>query len=216
MSAPRHAAQREALAAACRRLAAAGLTPGTTGNASVRVGDELVISPTGSVLGELQAADAVVIDLDGRVLDGEGEPTSELAMHRALYALGDEVGAIVHTHAPYATALSCVVDEVPAIHYGMLAVGGSVRVAPYALFGSRELADGVEAALRGRRAALMSNHGAVAYAADPAAAAEVMVELEWACTLYWRAAALGAPRALDEAALGAVADEMRRRGYPGA
>jgi L-fuculose-phosphate aldolase len=214
MSAPRHAAQREALAVACRRLAAAGLTPGTTGNASVRVGDEVAITPTGSVLAGLQAADTVVIDLDGRVLDGEGEPTSELQMHRVLYALGDEVGAIVHTHAPYATALSCVVDEVPAIHYGMLGLGGSVRVAPYALFGSQELADGVGAALRGRRAALMSNHGAVAYAADVASAAELMVELEWACTLYWRAAALGAPRVLDEAALGAVADEMRRRGYP--
>jgi L-fuculose-phosphate aldolase len=178
------------------------------------VGDELVISPTGTALADLQPGDAVVVDLDGRVLDGQGQPTSEMAMHRVLYALGADVGAIAHTHAPYATALSCVVDEVPAIHYGMLALGGSVRVAPYALFGSQELADGVGEALRGRRAALMSNHGAVTWAADVATAAELMVELEWACTLYWRAAALGSPRVLDEAALDAVDGELRRRGYP--
>jgi L-fuculose-phosphate aldolase len=210
----RHPAQRAALADACRRLAAEGLTPASSGNASVRVGDEVVITPTGSVLGHLGPQDALVVDLDGRVLEGDGEPTSELAMHRMLYAMGDEVGAIVHTHAPYATAVACVLDELPAVHYAMVALGGPVRVAPYATFGSEELAAGVHAALDGRRAALMANHGAVAYAADVATAAELMLTLEWACTVYWRATALGRPRVLDDEALAAVADELARRGRP--
>jgi L-fuculose-phosphate aldolase len=207
-----HQAQREALAAACRRLAAEGLAPATSGNGSVRVGDELVITPTGSALDVMTPDDALVVDLDGRVLDGHGEPTSEMPMHRVLYALGDHVGAIVHTHAPYATALSCVLDEVPVVHYGMLAFGGSLRVAPYATFGSEELAAGVGAALEGRQAALMANHGAVTYGDDVETATHRMLAVEWACAVYWRAAAIGRPRTLDRDELDAVAAELRRRG----
>jgi L-fuculose-phosphate aldolase len=212
MPALRHEAQRKALAAACRRLAGEGLAPATSGNGSVRVQDELVITPTGSALEAITAQEALVVGLDGRVLAGDGEPTSEMPMHQALYALGDEVGAIVHTHAPYATALSCVLDEVPVVHYGMLAFGGSLRVAPYATFGSEELAIGVRAALEGRQAALMANHGAVAYAGDVETATHRMLAVEWACAVYGRAAAIGRPRTLDDDALDAVDAELRRRG----
>jgi L-fuculose-phosphate aldolase len=214
MAARRHAAQREALAAACRRLAGEGLTPATSGNASVRVGDELVISPTGCDLARLGAGDVLVTDLDGQVIEGEREPTSELATHRVLYAMGPQVGAIVHTHAPYATAVGCVLDELPVVHYAMLALGGAVRVAPYSTFGGDELAAAVRAALRDRRAALMANHGAIAYATDITTAAELMLTLEWACTLHWRAAALGVPRTLDDDALRAVAHQLERRDDP--
>jgi L-fuculose-phosphate aldolase len=212
MAALRHEAQRQALTEACRRLAAEGLAPATSGNASVRVGGELVITPTGCALEDMTPERALVVDLEARVLEGDGEPTSEMPMHRVLYALGAEVGAIVHTHAPYATALSCVLDEVPAVHYGMLAFGGSLRVAPYATFGSEELAAGVGEALEGRRAALMANHGAVAYAMDVATAAHLMEAVEWACAVYWRAAMIGSPRVLDQEALAAVDAELRRRG----
>jgi L-fuculose-phosphate aldolase len=199
MATLRHGREREALAAACRRLAAEGLTPARSGNASARVGHELVLTPTGCELAQLEARDVLVTDLDGHVLEGDGEPTSEVATHRLLYATCPQVGAIVHTHAPYATALSCALDELPLIHYAMLAFGGTVRVAPYATFGSQELADGVHAALRDRRAALMANHGAITVAADVAGAIELMLTLEWVCTVYWRAAQLGPPRVLDAA-----------------
>ncbi len=120
---------------------------------------------------------------------------------------------MVHAHAPMATALSCVVDEVPCVHYDMLRLGGPVPVAPYATFGTPELAAGVLDALEGRTAALMANHGAIAYWADVDGAMASMRLLEWSCTVFWRAAMLGTPRTLDEDARQAVIDAVVARGY---
>src|SRR3954468_17115692 len=111
------------------------------------------------------------------------------------------------------TMLGCVVDELPPVHYQMLAFGGGVRVAPYATFGSRELADHVHAALEGRSAALMQNHGAVCFASDCTAATELALLLEWACEVYWRARAIGDPRVLSDAELAGVVEAVQQRGY---
>ena len=189
--------EREQVAAAARRLAAAGLVHGTSGNLSARAGDRVAVTPTGGVLAELEAGDVSVVTLDGEPVDGRLAPTSELDLHLGVYRRYD-AGAVVHTHAPMATALSCVVDEVPCVHYEMLLLGGTVRVAPYATFGSPELAESVLEALDGRTAALMANHGAVAYGPDVDGAVRATELLEWACTVYWRASALGEPRTLSE------------------
>ncbi len=93
----------------------------------------------------------------------------------------------IHAHPPIATALACVIDELPLIHYGMLAFGGTVRVAPYATFGSDELAEQTVTALRERNAALMANHGMVTFAPDLTRALDNALLLEWACEVYWRA-----------------------------
>jgi L-fuculose-phosphate aldolase len=122
-------------------------------------------------------------------------------------------GAVVHTHAPIATALSCVIDELPCVHYQMLLLGGTVRVAPYRTFGTPELADVTLGALEGRTAALMANHGAIVYAHDLATAVEHSLLLEWACEVYWRAAAIGSPRALEEEERNAVVQAAVERGY---
>lgn len=196
MSGTATASAREAVAAAARRLAADGLVLGTAGNVSVRTGDAVAVTPTGAELGQLDAADVALVDLDGRQLDGPLAPTSELGLHLGIHAeRGD--GAVVHTHAPMATALACVLDELPVVHYQALALGGPVRVAPYATFGTPELAEHVRRALDGRAAALMANHGTVAVAGDADAAVELTRLLEWECQLYWRAAAIGTPRTLD-------------------
>ena len=205
-------AEREAVAEASRRLAAEGLVSGTSGNVSARSGEHVAITPTGAVLAELEARDVTVVDMSGAVVDGELVPTSELGLHLGVYGRYD-AGAVVHTHAPVATALSCVVDEVPCVHYEMLRLGGPVPVAPYATFGTPELAVNVLDALEGRTATLMANHGAVTYAADVETAAELTRLLEWACTVYWRAAALGEPRALDEDARAAVIQAAVERSY---
>lgn len=205
-------AEREQVAAACRRLAAERLLVGTAGNVSVRSGDAVAITPTGAVLGTLTAEQVSVVDRDGRMLAGDLEPTSELDLHLGIVRRYD-AGAVVHTHAPMATALACVLDELPCVHYQMLTLGGSVRVAPYATFGTPKLAENVLAALQGRKAALMGNHGAVTYAGDIDNAVEHALLLEWACTVYWRAAQVGAPRILDEAQQGAVIEAALRRGY---
>jgi L-fuculose-phosphate aldolase len=204
--------EREQVAAACRRLAEEGLVVGTAGNVSARAGEAVAISPTGAALATVTPEEVSVIDLDGEVVAGDLEPTSELELHLGVYRRYD-AGAVVHTHAPMATALSCVLDELPCIHYQMLLLGGTVRVAPYATFGTPELARSVLDALEGRTAALMANHGAIAYAADTDGAVEASLLLEWACTVYWRAAQLGRPRALGEDERNAVIAAAAERGY---
>jgi len=205
--------EREQVADACRQLAAAGLVVGTAGNVSARLDERVAITPTGAVLAELTPDEVTVVDLgDGRTIAGELAPTSELDLHLGVYTRY-RAGAVVHTHAPMATALSCVLDELPCVHYQMLALGGTVRVAPYATFGTPQLAASVLDALSERTAALMANHGAIAYGEDVAAAVERSQLLEWASSVYWHAAAIGAPRALDEQQRGAVLAAAVQRGY---
>ena len=185
---------------------------GTAGNVSARRGEEVAITPTGAVLAELEPEQVSVVDLDGRQIDGDLAPTSELDLHLGVYRRYD-AGAVVHTHAPMATALSCVLDELPCVHYQMLQLGGAVPVAPYATFGTPELARSVLDALEGRSAALMANHGAIVHAQDLDAAVELALLLEWACTVYWQAAQVGEPRALGDEQLQAVVDAVISRGY---
>jgi L-fuculose-phosphate aldolase len=204
--------QRKRLAAAARKLSAAGLVIGTAGNISERAGELVAVTPTGAAFETLEPDEVVVVDLDGSPVAGRLEPTSELQLHLGVYERFD-AGAVVHTHAPMATALSCVLDELPCVHYQMLALGGSVRVAPYRTFGTRELADATLDALRSRTAALMSNHGAINYGTDLDSAVDSALLLEWACTIYWRAAAIGEPRSLDGAQQEAFVAAVIERGY---
>jgi L-fuculose-phosphate aldolase len=204
--------EREQVAAACRRLAAEGLVIGTAGNVSARADQAVAISPTGAALADLTPEQVTIVDLEGRVVAGDLEPTSELGLHLGVYR-HHGAGAVVHTHAPMATALSCVLDELPCVHYQMLLLGGSVRVAPYATFGTPGLAESVIRALEGRTAALMANHGAIAHAADADQAVELSLLLEWACAVYWHAAGIGTPRALDSDQRDAVIAAAVERGY---
>jgi L-fuculose-phosphate aldolase len=205
-------ALREQVASASRRLAADGLVLGTAGNLSAREGEHVAITPTGAQLAELDAGDVCVVDLDGALVEGDFEPTSERELHLGVYRRYD-AGAVVHTHSPMATALSCVLDELPCVHYGLLALGGAVRVAPYETFGTPELAEVVLDALDGKTAALMANHGAITHGADMAAAVDAALLLEWGCTVYWNAAALGKPSTLDEEQQAAVVTAAVERSY---
>ncbi len=204
--------ERAAVADACRRLGAEGLLIGTAGNVSLRAGERVAITATGAVLAELTADQVTVVDLDGKVVAGTLRPTSELDLHLGVYRRYG-AGAVVHTHAPMATAVSCVLDELPCIHYQLLALGGTVRVAPYATFGTPELAGAVLDALDGRAAALMANHGAVTHASTLDKAVEHALLLEWACGVYQRAASMGRPRILDEQQQLAVIEAALARDY---
>lgn len=208
-------AQREEVARACRALAAAGLVAGTSGNVSARDGDAIAVTPTGGVLADLAPEQVTVIDLEGNVLDGDLAPTSEVALHLGVYRRYGP-GAVVHTHAPMATALSTVLEELPLVHYEMLLLGGAVRVAPYRTFGTPELAEAVLDALDGRTAAIMANHGTVTHGADVAGAVRATELLEWASTVYWRAAQIGTPRTLTDDDAAAVVAAVTQRGYGGA
>lgn len=204
--------ERQRVAAAARRLAADGLVVGTAGNVSERADDLIAITPTGAALEDLTTEQVTIVDLAGTHVDGELAATSELELHLGVYERYG-AGGVVHTHAPMATALSCVLDELPCIHYQLLLLGGPVRVAPYRTFGTPELAEVTVAALDGRMAALMANHGAIAWGADVDAAVDRSLLLEWGCTVYWRASAVGSPRALDEQERQAVVTAAVERNY---
>ncbi|HET6706920.1 class II aldolase/adducin family protein [Amycolatopsis sp.] len=203
---------RRSVARACHGLAGEGLLIGSAGNVSVRVGDHVAVTATGVVLGRATAEDVTVVDLDGTVVDGDRAPTSELELHLGIYRRRS-AGAVVHTHSPQATAVSLVLDELPCVHYQQLALGGAIRVAPFAVFGSAELAAETLTALEGKAAALLANHGAVTHGPTLEAAVDNALLLEWACGLYVRAATLGAPRVLDSAQQEAVVAAAVRRGY---
>jgi L-fuculose-phosphate aldolase len=205
-------AERHAVVAACHDLAAARLLIGTAGNVSVRVGEHVAVTATGAVLGRITPEQITVVDLAGTVVAGELAPTSELELHLGLYRRSG-AGAVVHTHSPQATAVSLVLDELPCVHYQQLLLGGAVRVAPFAVFGSDELAEHVWTALEGKSAALMANHGAVVHGPTLQAAVDNALLLEWACELYRNAASIGTPRVLDTAQQAAVIEAALRRGY---
>ena len=190
---------------ACRELAESGLVLGSAGNVSARAGDLVLITPTGARLATLTEDELAVVDLDGALVDGPLLPTSELPLHLAVYRHFD-AGAVVHTHPPMATAVACVADELPCIHYTQMTLGGAIRVAPYATFGTDELAASVVGALQGRSAVLMGGHGAVTHGADVATAMAATQLLEWVCGVYVHACACGTPRVLGDDEQRALAD----------
>jgi L-fuculose-phosphate aldolase len=205
-------AQREEVCGVGRQLRLDRLVIGTSGNVSVRVDDLVAITPSGVDYAALTAEDVLVVDLAGTVVEGDRAPSSELPMHLAVYAATD-ARAIVHTHALFATTVGTAVEELPAVHYAINDLGGPVRVAAYATFGSQELASAVVAALHERTGALMRNHGAITVGATLASAYERAVKLEWLSELYWRAMQLGAPSLLSAEQLEAVREQARRKAY---
>lgn len=173
------------------------------GNLSVRLRRHALVTRRGARLDRLSARDLVAVPLDGTPAAGGTEPSSETPMHLGVYRHCG-AGAIVHTHSRMATVLSTLVDEIPPIHYAMHRLGDSVRVARYATFGSDELAANVVAALAGRSAALMANHGAIAHGPDLAEALARAQTLEWLADIHYHAIAVGPPAVLGPADLAAV------------
>jgi L-fuculose-phosphate aldolase len=209
--------ERDEIVRACRKLSAAGLVVGTAGNVSVRVGDLVAVTPSGVDYAELAASDVGVHRLDGTPVEAGLAPTSELPLHLAVYGADAGAGpgagaAIVHTHSVAATAVSTLADEVPAIHYYVAMFGGAVRVAPYATYGTDELASNSVHALRGRTACLLGSHGAVTTGPDLKTACDRAVYLEWVCDVYLRAAAAGTPRLLPPGEIEAVAAKLASYG----
>jgi len=202
------AAERASIVHHAGRLRPDGLVVGTAGNLSIRAGDLVAVTPSSVDYDELDPRLICVVGLDGEIVETERSPSSELPMHLAVYHATD-AAAIVHTHAPYATVLATVVDELPAIHYMIAELGGPVHVAPYATFGSDELAGSVMAALDGRSAVLLGSHGTLTIGESLEQAYWRSVLLEWLATLYYRAAQLGEPRLLPDEEIERVANKLR-------
>jgi L-fuculose-phosphate aldolase len=209
--------QRAAVVRACSELLATGLVRGTSGNVSVRdpASGAIAITPTGLPYPGMTAADVAVLGPDGDQLDGALAPTSELALHLAVYRGRPDVGAVVHTHSMFATTFAVLGEPVPPVHYLIVRAGESVPVAPYARYGTVELAESCAATLGAGFAVLLANHGVVAVGADLGAAMAVAEAVEYTAELAWRARQAGVPRLLDADQLGAVREAFSGYGQPG-
>lgn len=202
--------ERAAIVAAAHRLAARGLTFGTGGNLSIRIDDAVVMTPSGCYLDSVTADQLVVVDLDGTVVEETPYvPTSELHIHLDVYK-STSARAVVHAHPVASIAVSNLTDELPVVHYTKSMLGGAIRVAPYAVFGSRELSDGVVAALADRTVALMRNHGSVGYGNTLESACDSIELLDWLARIH-----LQAPggTVLDQAQVVEVLETATRRHY---
>jgi L-fuculose-phosphate aldolase len=190
-----------------------GLTPGRTGNLSVRRGEKFAATPTGVPYDGFDASDVPVVSLDGEVVDGEMKPTSEVPMHTGIYQRLD-AGAIVHTHSTWATTLAVLGDELPPIHYMITAVGRSVPVAGYAPYGTDELAELVvsEMDAADSKACILANHGLVVVGEDLPSAVENAVHVENLCRLYLQARQHGDPNRLTDEQLATVEETFESYG----
>lgn len=208
-------ALREQLAQTARRMSELGLTPGTSGNVSVRTPTGFLVTPSGMSYPELRAADTVEMRMDGALRPGQPAPSTEWRLHRDIFAARPDMHAIVHTHSLFCTTLSCLRRPIPAIHY-MVVLAGSDEIpcADYATFGSPELATNAVRALGGGCACLMANHGMVALAPALPAALKLAAEIETLAAQYWHAAQLGTPHVLDRDELQRVRHRFAEYGQP--
>jgi L-fuculose-phosphate aldolase len=189
---------REELVATARRMSELGLTPGMSGNVSVRTSTGMLVTPSGMPYGELVPDDAVEMREDGSMRGGQRTPSTEWQLHRDIYGARQDVQAIVHTHSLFCTTISCLRREIPAIHYMVVLAGSdAIPCAEYATFGSAQLALNAVTALRGGNACLLANHGMIALGSSLAQALRLAAEVETLASQYWHAVQLGTPHVLD-------------------
>lgn len=192
---------REQVTKFSQRMAASHLVLGTWGNVSCKLPqqDLVVITPSGVPYENLRPHMTVVLNQQGDVEEGELKPSSEAKVHLAIYAARPDVGAVVHTHSPYACAFAVAQTPIPPILEDMAAlIGGEISVAQYALAGSEQLAANAVQALGDRSAVLLANHGLVAVGRDLDEAFNVCMMAERCAHIYLAAKQVGSPQALTE------------------
>jgi L-fuculose-phosphate aldolase len=188
----------EQLLQTAHRMSALGLNKGTSGNASIRLSDGLLVTPSGVPADQLSTGSMVYMQWDGTPEAGK-KPSSEWRFHRDILQARAEINAVVHCHSMFATTIACMARDVPPFHYMMAVIGGNdIRCAPYALFGSQALSDAAVIALQERKACLLANHGMIALGKDLAQALAIAVEVENLCEQYWRLLQLGDPELLSD------------------
>ena len=206
---------RQQIIEACRAMNAMDINQGTSGNVSARHGDSLLITPSGFPYEEMTPQDIVAMPLDdqGGGYAGELAPSSEWRFHLDIMLARPEVGAVVHTHSSYATALAICGKEIPAVHYMIAAAGGpTIRVATYATYGTEALSKNALAALKGRDACLLANHGVVATGPNLRRALWLAGEVETLAKQYCLALSVGKPRVLPAAEIARVVEKFKNYG----
>ncbi len=204
---------REEIVDIARGMNARGLNQGTSGNVSARVAEGMLITPSAVPYATMEPEDIVLMGLDGEVETGSRRPSTEWRMHAGVLRARPEVRAVLHAHAPACTALACLGREIPAFHYMVAVAGGTtIRCAPYATFGTAELAARAVEALDGRTACLLAHHGMLAVGKTPRAALELAAEVEALAETYRRALAVGEPEVLSDEEMERVLEAFRGYG----
>jgi L-fuculose-phosphate aldolase len=200
-----------------RKMVTSGLTVGTGGNLSVADRGEglIAISPSGVDYFEMKPSQVTVVTMAGEKVEGRGEPSSELPLHLALYGKRNDVRSVVHTHSLYATTVASLGWEIPAFHYLVGFSGKKVPLAPYATFGSGELARNVAEALKESNAVLMASHGMVAVGDSLAAAFSTAEIVEYLARVYCQVKALGEPSLLPDEEMVRVIEKFKHYRRPG-
>ncbi|SMP57345.1 L-fuculose-phosphate aldolase [Anoxynatronum buryatiense] len=206
--------EREMIVAYGKKLVTAGLTKGTGGNISVFCREEglMAISPSGIDYFETTPEDVVVMNLQGEVVEGDRKPSSEVDLHRVFYQQRDDIDAIIHAHTMYATTIACLGWDLPPVHYMIAVAGKDVRCAPYATFGTKELAANAFEAMKDRRAVLLANHGLLAGAGDLLNAFNIVEEIEYCAEIYYRTKGIGEPVILPEEEMTLMLEKFKTYG----
>lgn len=193
-------------------MAQTGLNKGTSGNASLRLQDGFLITPSGVPADQLTTHSMVYVDWQGVAEPGK-RPSSEWRFHRDILLARPEVHAVVHCHSMFATTIACLGRDVPAFHYMIAALGGDdIRCAPYALFGTQALSDAAVQALHARQACLLAHHGMIAVGKHLPHALAMAIEVENLCEQYWRLLQIGEPALLTPAQMQAVHAQFKGYG----
>nr|WP_307775864.1 L-fuculose-phosphate aldolase [uncultured Cetobacterium sp.] len=192
-----------------------GLTKGTGGNISAvnREKKLMGITPSGIDYMKMQPEDVVIIDVEsGKIVDGDRVPSSESDMHRIFYKYRDDIHAMVHTHSKYATALSCINEKLPAVHYLLAVAGIDVPCAEYATYGTVKLAKNAFEAMQGTKAVLLSNHGMITGGESLSEAYNIAENVEFCCELYSIAKTLGEPKILSDEEMKGMIERFKNYG----
>jgi L-fuculose-phosphate aldolase len=204
---------REQILMAAKAMSALGMSPGKSGNVSARTKGGFIITPTGLHYDALKPDDLVLVKEDGFVPAEQLKPSSEAPFHLAVYNVRPDIAAIVHCHSNKATALACAGKSIPAFHYMVAAAGGhNIPLAPYATFGSAELAKVLVETLKDRNACLMAHHGQIALASTPAKALDLALEVENLSKQYLDVLTLGEAKIIDDEEMGRVLEKFKSYG----
>jgi len=196
-----------------QRFAAEGLGVGTSGNLSARNDRGFMITPSGVPYQQLEPEMLVELGPAGEVITGDLLPSSEWRFHKDIYLSHKQTGAIVHVHSPFATAIACTRQSIPAFHYVVAIAGGdSIPCAEYATFGSGDLSSHAVKALEDRRACLLANHGMIALGKDIASAFALALVVEDLARQYYYSLQIGEPVILDKEEMHTILEKFKTYG----
>lgn len=197
-----------------KKLVENNLTKGTGGNLSVydREKELMAITPSGIDFFDIQPEDIVIMNKEGKIVEGNRVPSSEWSMHKIFYDKRNDIDAVIHGHTTFSAVIACLRWKLPATHYMIAVAGKDVRCAEYATFGSEELAQNAFEAMKDRKAALLANHGIIAGAKDLLNAFNIIEEVEYCAEVFYRAKSIGEPVIIDDDEMNKMAIKFKTYG----